>query len=305
MRRVFDIAAYMILALPAFGQDLRPVGGTEKGRLESPADSVRLPRAAWQPGTVFSETEGFVRRTVYTLPDSSLTSLQVIDPLRTELLGLGYQEVFTCTDAACGGFDFRFQLDLLPAPIMHVDLGNYRYLLMEKLGSSPEQVALVASGTSTGNFLHITEVSKAVLPELKTTETVVQEPVAEQNNLIAGLIANGRATLSDLEFSPGSANLGPGPFASLETLRDWLAERPEARIVLVGHSDAVGALDANQSLSQLRAASVLRRLIEDLGVPLTQVQAQGAGSLSPVASNLTSEGRAKNRRVEVVLLSLE
>lgn len=305
MRRLFDIAACILLATPTVAQDLRPAGGTEKGRLESPADSVRLPRTAWQPGIVFSETEGFVRRTAYTLPDTSLTTLQVIDPLRTELLSLDYQEVFTCTDAACGGFDFRFQLDLLPSPVMHVDLGNFRYLLMEKLGANPEQVAIVASGTSNANFLHVTEVSKAVLPELKSTEAAVQTSDSKPNDLIAGLIANGRATLSDLEFSPGSANLGPGPFASLETLRDWLAERTEARIVLVGHSDAVGALDANQSLSQLRAASVLRRLIEDLGVSLTQVQAQGAGSLSPVASNLTPEGRAMNRRVEVVLLSLE
>ena len=110
--------------------------------------------------------------------------------------------------------------------------------------------------------------------------------------------------LADLEFETGSADLGAGPYASLDDLATWLATNPSARIVLVGHTDAVGSLDANTSLSRRRATSVAERLVARFGTDPAQLQSAGAGYLSPVASNLTPEGRATNRRVEVVLLSL-
>jgi len=71
----------------------------------------------------------------------------------------------------------------------------------------------------------------------------------------------------------------------------------------VGHTDNSGSLAANVALSKDRAAAVRKRLIEKLGVPAEQLTAEGAGWLSPRTSNLTPEGREKNRRVEAVLAS--
>ena len=62
--------------------------------------------------------------------------------------------------------------------------------------------------------------------------------------------------LGDLEFESGSANLGPGPFLSLTKLADYLNTTPDARIVLVGHTDAVGSLAGNMDLSAKRARRV-------------------------------------------------
>ena len=73
----------------------------------------------------------------------------------------------------------------------------------------------------------------------------------------------------------------------------------------MGHTDAVGSLEANTALSRRRAEAVRRRLIDIHGADPAQVTAHGAGYLAPLASNLSAPGREMNRRVEAVLLSAE
>lgn len=303
MRRMLCVFA-CLLGGQAKAIDLVPSGGSLIADERSAADSVRLPRAPWTAETVAPEQSGALRRAVFQVANPSLTTLQLVDPLRTQLLDAGYTEVFSCADDACGGFDFRFQLDLLPAPTMFVDLGNYRYLLMENPDAVPETVSIVASSSASFGYVHVTEVfQESELAPVQPSQSE-PEPSPEPNDLIADLIATGHAVLSDLDFATGSAELGVGPYASLQALSDWLEREPSARIVLVGHTDAVGALDANLSLSRRRALSVEARLVNDLGASASQVFSDGAGALSPIASNLTAEGRGLNRRVEVVLLGL-
>ena len=294
-----------LLAGPGTAAEIGLTGGTITAQDESPSDSVRLPREAWRETASPSQVEGAIRRTAYS-GDANLTTLQLLEPSRTALEAEGYEVMFTCADAACGGFDFRFQLDLLPAPEMHVDLGNYRYLLMEKPGAEPHTVSFVASSSTTAGFLHVTEVftsrNEATDPAEPIETPVSQTPT--NTDLIDTLLTDGHAILADLEFATGSSELGPGPYPSLVALADWLEKTPTARVVLVGHTDAVGSLEANAALSNRRAASVLARLTS-LGVRAGQLQSAGAGALSPVTNNLTDTGRAENRRVEVVLLSLQ
>ena len=297
----------LISASPLAALDLALPNATVTREQTSPAGSVRLPEKPWAPGTTPPIIEGAIRQQAMRLANSSRTTLQLIDPLRTTLADLGYTEIFTCADASCGGFDFRFQLDLLGEPDMHVDLGDYRYLLMRKAGETtePHSVSIVASRTQTTGFVHITEVSDAIFPE----ESAVSAPQPElpevstpTGGTIERMLETGSAVLSDLDFTTGSSELGAGPHTSLANLAAWLAANPSARIILVGHTDAVGSLEANTALSRRRAQSVASRLTGAHGVTPAQIQAEGAGYLSPRAPNLTEEGRAANRRVEVVLL---
>jgi OOP family OmpA-OmpF porin len=85
-------------------------------------------------------------------------------------------------------------------------------------------------------------------------------------------------------------------------LAEFLTSSPETRVALVGHSDSIGGLEQNSSLSRARAEAVLNLLVEEHGVAPAQVEAHGIGYLSPIASNTSPEGRERNRRVEVVLL---
>lgn len=297
----------LISASPLSALDLTPQNATVTREQTTPAGSVRLPDRPWATGTTPPIVEGAIRQQALRLANSSHTTLQLIDPLRNTLADLGYTEVFTCADASCGGFDFRFQLDLLGEPDMHVDLGDYRYLLMQKPGETtdPHSVSIIASRSQTTGFVHITEVSDATFSE----ETEVTTPAPElpviptpTGGTIERMLETGSAVLTDLDFATGSSELGPGPHTSLVNLAAWLAANPSARIILVGHTDAVGTLEANTALSRRRAQSVASRLTGAHGVPPDQIQAEGAGYLAPRAPNLTDEGRAANRRVEVVLL---
>jgi OOP family OmpA-OmpF porin len=122
-------------------------------------------------------------------------------------------------------------------------------------------------------------------------------------SLAQSLAESGRFVLEDLEFETGSSALGDGTFDSLAMLARYLEEHPENGVTIVGHTDAQGSLNNNIALSRKRAGSVAQRLVSKFGIPRAQLDAEGMGFLSPRASNLTEEGRALNRRVEVILTS--
>jgi OOP family OmpA-OmpF porin len=90
----------------------------------------------------------------------------------------------------------------------------------------------------------------------------------------------------------------------LKELAAFFAKRNDIRLVLVGHTDSVGALDFNIALSKRRAASVRMRLLDVYGLDASRIEAEGNGYLAPIKSNLDSAGRSANRRVEVVVLPL-
>ena len=302
MKRILILLFFVANAAGA--QDLSLPGARIVANDFTDAGSVRLPRVPWGPGMVPDLAEGAISREVLVLQQTAATTLQLIDPLRSALQDAGYEQVFTCSDAACGGFEFRFQLDLIGEPEMHVDLGDFRYVLMENPSAEVHTVSLVASRSRTEGFVHITRVAQPEFLPLQPepVQEVTIEAAAE--GLILSLTTNGRVVLGDLIFQTGSSDLGLGPFGSLEELAGWLSDNPAARIVLVGHTDAVGSLEANTALSRRRAVAVMTRLVE-LSVNPAQLEAAGAGYLAPLASNLNEEGRAQNRRVEAVLLSVE
>ena len=87
----------------------------------------------------------------------------------------------------------------------------------------------------------------------------------------------------------------------LDVLEADIAAHPEATILVEGHTDNVGTEQYNKELSYARAMSVAKVLAQK-GYP-NQIRVYGAGYSSPIASNDTAEGRAQNRRVDVVLVS--
>lgn len=298
-------AAIVTIGTQAAALDLVPPGAVLAAQSQSPSDSTVLPDKPWSENSAAPQVEGSIRRSAYRVANPALTTLQLIAPLRVVLEKAGYETVFSCADAACGGFDFRFQLDLLPAPEMYVDLGDYRYVLMRKPDADPHMVGIVASTSSAEGFVHVTEVLTGAVPDPQISLGAPDREITSSSGVVDKLLSQGYVILSDLEFATGSSELDERQFASLNSLALWLDQTPGARVVLVGHTDAVGGLEANAVLSQRRAASVLERLIGSLSVRPSQVSASGAGALSPVATNLTPEGRSNNRRVEVVLLRLE
>ena len=104
--------------------------------------------------------------------------------------------------------------------------------------------------------------------------------------------------LKEIHFATASDRILPASFAMLEEMSATLSEHAElGRIAIEGHTDAQGAAAANLKLSQRRAESVRRFLIEH-GVPADRMTATGYGETRPLRDNATAEGRALNRRVE-------
>ena len=298
--------ALLATTSPLLALDLSVPRGVETRAEVSAAASVRLPISAWSAEIAPPEIEGAIRRRALRIGVGGQTTLQLLQPLRDTLAAAGYEEIFTCVAQVCGGFDFRFQLDLLGEPDMHVDLGDFRYLLAQHPNPAPDMpnaVSIVASRTAQAGYVHITEVFPVDMTPQETAIGLASALTVASSDLASTLEQSGHAVLNDLDFGSGEAELSASSYDSLAKLATWLQSNPTVIVSIVGHTDAVGSLASNTALSRQRAESVLAQLRDVYGVDAQQMQADGAGYLAPVASNLTETGRAANRRVEVILLS--
>ena len=109
---------------------------------------------------------------------------------------------------------------------------------------------------------------------------------------------------SGILFGFDSSELRPEARENLRTLAESLQDYPNADIMIVGHTDAVGSEDYNQRLSERRASSAASYLVTQ-GVPRNRMSTFGKGETEPVASNDTDAGRQQNRRVEVAIYASE
>ncbi|MDR2595250.1 MAG: OmpA family protein [Fibromonadaceae bacterium] len=108
-------------------------------------------------------------------------------------------------------------------------------------------------------------------------------------------------SMSDILFETGKADLKQELRENLSAIGAILQSLlTESKVIVEGHTDNVGSADFNKKLSEQRAAAVKQYLIER-GVAANRLQAIGYGLTKPVADNKTEEGRAKNRRVELVI----
>ncbi len=112
--------------------------------------------------------------------------------------------------------------------------------------------------------------------------------------------ATGRTAVYGIYFDTNKAEIKPTSEAALSEIAKLLTADPALKIYVVGHTDSIGDTGANMKLSQARAEAVIKALTNRFAVLVTRLKGYGVGPLAPVASNDTEEGRAKNRRVELV-----
>ncbi len=112
--------------------------------------------------------------------------------------------------------------------------------------------------------------------------------------------AHGRVAM-EVNFAVDKADILPASMPQVEQVSDLLASEPELRLSIDGHTDATGDAAHNQALSEARAKAVVAALVAR-GIDAARLQARGLGQGEPVADNDTEQGRAKNRRVELVKL---
>ncbi|MBP7866957.1 MAG: OmpA family protein [Acidobacteria bacterium] len=112
--------------------------------------------------------------------------------------------------------------------------------------------------------------------------------------------ATGRAAVYGIFFDSGKSEFGPGSDAALAEIARLLKANPGWSVWVVGHTDSTGDAAVNLALSKARSEAVVRALVGQHGIELRRLEGHGVGPLAPVASNDTDEGKAKNRRVEIV-----
>lgn len=305
-----------------------PAGATARSERETALGTYALPVGAFSAaGIPLRLQEGHILRRTWHLQGDT-TVLQVLDVLRSQLVEQGYEILFQCETRQCGGFDFRFGIEVVPAPDMVVSLSDYHFLAAQKQtvaatadlatagqataepAAARQVVSLLVSRSGTVTYIQLIEVSpeKQAPLALVTAETPASAlPLQAQTQTALGLASlleqQGHVVLAGVVFGTGGEALGQDAIASLEQLAGFLEEQPQAQILVVGHTDSVGGLEDNKSLSLRRASVVKETLVQTYGVSDGRIEVAGAGYMAPIASNLTAAGREKNRRVEVVLLS--
>lgn len=277
-------------------------------------DRYDAPIAAFDGDTIPTLTiEGPMRRQAYEVPGTDLTPLQVLAPLRDTLQEQGFEVLLDCVSDACGGFDFRFETEVFPAPAMFVALQDFHFLtLVQGARTAPEAViTLLASTTREAAYLQIIQARRegdftpvtADQPVPNASKPVLDDVVVSAD--VDQLLARGAVVLSDVDFASGETALDQASYPALDALARLLADNPNLRIALVGHTDSVGALDGNIAISRARARAVRSYMIAQYDIDPARMEAEGMGYLAPRASNLTPQGREANRRVEAIVLSAQ
>ncbi len=302
--------ALCLLAWPAqaFQLDL-PRNARQTASRDSALDQVSVPVGPFVDGGLTTrQIEGDVRRRAYRLITPGLTPLQILAPLRQQIEDAGLELILDCNQITCGGYDFRFAIEVLPAPNMHVNIRAFHFITAID-PQNGEAIMMLASSSDGAAYLQIiqaggsiqTDTTPDAKPEAVDGEAV--QPEIPTETLTARLLEKGFAVLQDIDFSVGTTTLDDQRSAELAELAALLEDRPTLRIAVVGHTDTAGGLSINIAVSRARAQSVRTRLIETYGLNPDRVEAEGMGYLAPIASNLTADGRAANRRVEVILIS--
>jgi outer membrane protein OmpA-like peptidoglycan-associated protein len=150
-----------------------------------------------------------------------------------------------------------------------------------------------AGALTTAQSAHLAPSTPAVVPPPPPAPAV--EPPAPVRALQRAVDAE--LSQGTIEFATGKAALGPGGQGVLDRLAALMKETPEARVEIVGHTDAVGTAASNQALSEARAEAVKRYLI-DHGVSAERLTARGEGEDQPAGDNATAAGRQLNRRID-------
>ena len=127
-----------------------------------------------------------------------------------------------------------------------------------------------------------------------------QEVVADAKSLAGSINETGKAAVYGIYFDTAKSSLKSESGAAIAEIVKLLKGNARLKLYVVGHTDNVGKFESNIRLSQARAAAVVNELVRNNGISAARLTPFGAGPAAPVASNREEDGRAKNRRVELV-----
>lgn len=177
-----------------------------------------------------------------------------------------------------------------------VELGDSFFQGGNSCANSSTTLKVVRSGREVWTLVHPGGEGESFTLYIMEREAMKQD--VSVNELLDRMTKDGFVTV-DVQFDTAKATIQAASQALLDRVAEMMKAAPALKIEVAGHTDNVGNPAANQALSEARAQSVVAALAQR-GVAPLRMTAKGYGSSTPVADNRTEEGRARNRRVELV-----
>lgn len=239
--------------------------------------------------------EGKVTHIRYHNP-AGRSSLEIFRNYEMALQQAGFQTLFACKQQECGEAWDTDNGAWLLGWFGFSTANDYSRYLAAKLTRPQGDVYLAVNVYESPGEDYRTTTIRVV--EMKPMEAGLVIVNAEA--LAGDLTRAGHVAVYGIYFDTGKADLKPESDASLAEIAKLLKQKPTLKLHVVGHTDSQGDLAPNLDLSKRRAAAVVAALTTKHSIAPARLRPDGVGPLAPVASNKTDDGRAKNRRVELV-----
>lgn len=229
--------------------------------------------------------QGKVTRIYYRNPEGRSTT-EIFRNFEDGLRRGGAQVLFSCAARECG------------TPIRWTSVNGIR-----SMGGQIDNRYVAARAMKEGAEVFVSIFVGGQATQLDVIEMKPMEAglvTVNADALAAGIDAEGHIAIYAVFFDTGKATLKAESRTAIGEIAKLLQDRPSLKLFVVGHTDTTGGLEMNMRLSRDRATAVTQSLVSDHGIVSPRLSSHGVGPLSPVASNATEEGRAKNRRVDLV-----
>jgi len=250
------------------------------------------------------DVEGRASFNIYFVPKGP-SSAEVARNYELDLAAKGFEVLF-----AAKGSEFGFDQGRV---FEHMGPGEQLF------GYSPENARYISAkkeenGRQTYISLYVIQYAGGIHSKLRgevgqvmvRLDTIVSGALEDRmtvvtaNQMQKSIDETGRVTLYGILFDFNKSDLKPESRPALDEIAKYLRAHPARRLHVVGHTDSVGGFDFNVRLSEQRARAVVAELIRGYGIEPARLRGNGVGLLAPIATNETDDGRAKNRRVELV-----
>ena len=262
------------------------------------------------------KVEGGLHRTTYMLPNSGAdkrSTLEIARNYEQAFKEAGFQPIWSGGDREIRNGPPRqfYGVPALDQQLLTVGTKDRRYFCMEKEGRfaavfiAARSWEHVMPAKSEANLwkkdISLPPESVVIQVDLVDTKPMEEKMVtisaAEMQKSIS---TSGKVAIYGIQFDFNKADIKPESAPTLEQMASLLKAEPGLKVLVVGHTDNVGTFEFNEDLSKRRAAAVVADLSSVHAIAADRMTPLGASFMAPVGSNASEEGRAKNRRVELV-----
>ena len=268
--------------------------------------------------------EGEHIRAAYLIPQGH-QPLEVIKNYEDHLQKLGGTVLYSCQGKSCGGHpghaswiwygrtslayfledmesvaSYNKKFSTGYCALASSSIKDQHYMVAELPEKGATVSVLVYSLGDDSGCTALKDRTVAVVDMLKPRQMEQKMVVVKAEKMASDIDKQGRVALYGIYFDTGKAEIRPDSKPTLDQIAKLLRSNPSLKLLVVGHTDNQGTFFYNMDLSRRRAQAVVKALTSDYGIEPGRLQPVGVGFACPRASNRTPEGRAKNRRVELV-----